>query len=125
MVRLSTLLFLAVCFDPTASTNLTKVLDATEYQNHHLFPLPHTSQASTVFTNIASSATGGHCVFKWKSDSGVLANGSTSVAGDQWMPVGSVLPVGWLKFYSIGTEATAINSGSGVLYFDVEFRNRD
>lgn len=46
------------------------------------------------------------------------------MAGTEWAPVADVSAIGWLKFYHQGTVITAIDTGAGVLYFDLEFRCR-
>jgi len=64
--------------------------------------------------------------FRWHVPKGVVSpnTSNTSQPGTEWFPIAAVPGMGWLKFYHVGSLATAINSGVGRIYFDLEFRCR-
>jgi len=114
--------YLALAFDPTDSGALTSVLQATEYSNHKLYPTNQAILSNAAYGTVLTTKR--RNVFHWRPEPGVFANSTVSVGAAQWQPTSSVLPCGFLKFYTVGAEVVAKKVAAGVLYFDVELRCR-
>jgi len=66
--------------------------------------------------------------FKWRVPPGTEIPSATQgiVIGNDWQSTeGTLLPVGSIKFYHIGTCVTATNTGAGTIFYHCEFRCRE
>lgn len=110
-----------IAYDPsTSSPAISATSDGVQFAQHMLFnPLTGTTTGN--------SANGCKHTFPWRVPPGVTsANGTQSIVGTQWQSVeGTLLPVGGIVFYHVGTCVTATNTGAGFVYYENEFRCRE
>jgi len=76
----------------------------------------------------SSSTTGAYVTglnkrFRWHVPKGVTI-GSGVQPGTEWLLTSTPFAAGCLLFYHVGTVVTAIDTGAGFVYFDLEFRCR-
>lgn len=111
---------LVIAYDNDA-TALTSVIAGTEFAQHHLYPLGHQAYGSV------ESFIEKPYEFHFKVTPGVAVDTVTgSLSSGSWAPTASnSLSYGFLKAYSVGSEATAIAVASGVVHLNCEFRTRE
>lgn len=64
--------------------------------------------------------------FGWHVPRGTALYGSanTLAPGTEWVATAGVVAAGYIVFYHLGKFVTAVNTGAGFIYFDLEFRCR-
>jgi len=107
-------------FDEDNATSAVSSLGLTQLSQHKIL----TPMAGGSDEKISPSGPIHH-QFHWHQPKGVVqAPGQTFNPGNGWYDVVAVGAGGDTKFYHVGTEITAVNTGAGIVYFDVEFRCR-
>jgi hypothetical protein len=113
-----------MAYDADDNTSATSSALLTQAAQHRVY------EASVGGTTPSITSVPACCVthhFKWHVPKGTAAvnNGAQDQPGTQWIPVNTGTPsCGFLKFYHLGQCITANNTGSGIIYFDLEFRCR-
>lgn len=105
-----------IAYDADDNSFATSSLQLTQTSQHKLLrPCGPTGVPSEGYSH----------TFKWHTPKGVsLTAPSVGSPGTEWIPVAGVIAAGCLKFYHVSTVVTAIDSGAGFCYFDLEFRCR-
>jgi hypothetical protein len=104
-------------YDPDTTTGANTLAMTQLAQHKMLEPLV---QYSTVA--IAAPASGPVHRFRWRNSS--LQIVGNIAASDSWNLTSAPVSAGRILFYHVGNTVTAINVGTGVVYFDLEFRSR-
>jgi len=104
-------------YDPETVT-AANTLAVTQLAQHKLLePLIQFSSLT-----VACPASGPVHRFRWRNSTlGTVGNIASS---SSWNLVTAPVSAGRLLFYHVGNTVTAINVGSGIIYFDLEFRSR-
>jgi len=97
-------------------------LALTQLSQHKSFS-PITGKAVTFMTSPSENT---RHKFRWHVPRGTaIYGGSNTLApGTEWVAVAGVVAAGYIVFYHLGAANTAINTGAGWIYFDLEFRCR-
>jgi hypothetical protein len=109
---------LVVGYDPASATALTSVANGCELSLHKLFGVEFAALGGSTPT----MHEGNPYVFDFKVPKGVLLESGFGDGG--YVPTGTSVSYGYLKFFHIGNIITAINVGGGIMYLDVEYRSR-
>lgn len=76
-------------------------------------------------TGIGGPASGCTHRFPWHTSGGIVIGGTIGAnPGREWIVIPGVGASGQILFYHVGSVITAINTGAGLIYFDLEFRCR-
>ncbi len=108
-----------MAFDPADSTAATSSESLMQLSQHESF-----SPLMGATSPVMCPANGMKHHFKFHVPPGVSIGTNNAPAGSQWQPATGPVAVGYLKFYHVGNEITAINTGVGVLYYYSEWRCR-
>lgn len=107
-------------YDPSDGTALTSSVAVTQLAQHKTITTPVTDGTVTTIP-----AMGVHHQFEWHVPRGTAIGGSASVQpGTEWIAVDGASAAGFLKFHHVGTVITAVDTGAGFIYFNLEFRCR-
>lgn len=112
-----------IAYDADDGTAATSSMLLTQAAQHKVLnPVLYHSTSNTV----AVPDCGAKHHFKWRVPRGSVVENASGVAdpGTNWIPVADVVAAGYVKFYHVGSITTAIFTGTGVCYFDLEFRCR-
>jgi hypothetical protein len=111
-----------MAYDVGDATTATSSIALTQQSQHKILPV--VALFSAVNLQTSSTPNVKHS-FRWHTPKGtVVPSVLTAFPGTEWIPCEAAGAAGSLLFYHIGTLITAIDSGSGVCYFDLEFRCR-
>ncbi len=110
-----------MAYDPDLNTAAASGLVLTQLAQHEVWaPIIGVSGAQT-------STTMPNHHFRFRTPTGTVV-GDANNPGNAWTSTSVVDAVnqifGYLRFYHVGNEVTAIKVGAGFLYYDVEFRCR-
>jgi len=110
-------------YETDGSTAATGSLLLTQLAQHKIF---HNTTAVNGIGNSFTSMSSTHR-FDFHLPKGTAIGGSDGLnvdPGTEWIVVTNPVAGGYIKFYHVGVQATAVNSGAGVLFYDLEFRCR-
>lgn len=114
-----------IAYDTDNGTALTSTEQGCQLAQHELLNpvMVATSGGGAAFVNALVPAEGTRHHFKFRVPTGTMIGGSVITIGDQWQTTaGTPSPVGFLKFYHVGSSITATVAGRGIFYYDAEFR---
>jgi len=107
-------------YDADDGTALTSTLSGAQLAQHKTL----TTTVSDG-TTVAIPGMGLHHQFSWHVPKGSVPYISgIGDPGTNWIPVSGVSSAGNLKFYHVGIANTAVDTGAGICYFNLEFRCR-
>jgi hypothetical protein len=109
-----------MAYDADDATSATSTLLLTQTAQHRLY----STWVGTATQAVAPAAGITH-EFSFHIPKGDATGGSgTNIPGTQWNPVAAVTTHGYLKFFHQAAVVTAIDTGAGIIYYDLEFRCR-
>lgn len=111
-----------IAYDADNSTAASSSVELTQAAQHKTLEVLVVDATNNYGFGPASAA---HHRFRWHVPKGTsFSSPSVSVPGTEWIPVAAVQSHGVGKFYHVGNVVTAIDTGAGFVYFDLEFRCR-
>jgi len=110
-----------IAYDADDNTQATSSILLTQTAQHEVL-------GSIMGPTLSTPTTAGTHVdhrFRWRTPRGTaVGGGTTATPGTEWIAVSGAQPAGYIKFYHVGTTVTAITTGAGFMYYDLEFRCR-
>jgi len=110
-----------IAYDADDSTAATSSIQLTQAAQHEVLG---SLLGPTAATALTAGSHGDHR-FRWRTPRGTAVGGGISASpGTEWIATNGVTAAGYLKFYHVGTTVTAVTTGAGFMYYDLEFRCR-
>jgi len=119
----------SIGYDPgelsAVSSGVSDIVSMAQHEQFNPAVVNNTGAPAPV---LAIPACGVKHSFKFRVPAGTEIPSATQgvVIGNDWQSTeGTLLPVGSIKFYHIGTSITAVNTGAGTIFYHCEFRCRE